>query len=271
MPESGPTRIRIAILALLLFGVAAYTAVANYRNHVVRSGLYELLEVVPLESCELARIGREHDGGYVVCANLLDQASVAYSYGIAGEDSFGCDASQTLDVDVHQYDCFDTTRYPCANGRETFHEECVGGAEATLDGRAFDSVPNHIARTGHAGEHVLVKMDIEGAEVESLLATPPETLATIDQLVLEIHSVHDPGTLEMVRYLTQHFHVADVHFNNFACKSFLGPFPAYVYEVLFVNKALDAVDVGGEVSFPNPHWSANDPGRVDCQAPMTGG
>jgi hypothetical protein len=40
----------------------------------------------------------------------------------------------------------------------------------------------------HAGERQVVKMDIEGAECEALARTPPDLLARIDELIVEVHA-----------------------------------------------------------------------------------
>lgn len=260
-----PTRLAIAGLALLAAGLVAAELVQRARYQGVRDALWEELEPVPLANCEMGRLGKDSDGGYVVCTNLLDRVKAAYSYGIAGEDSFGCAISERLGIEVHQYDCFDTTRVDCPNATAIFHEECVGARAETIDGRAFDSIANQIATSGHAGEQVFMKMDIDGGEVDSLLATGPETFARIDQIAIELHGVSNPDILAVVRHLKQHYVVADVHFNNFACKPGREPFPSSVPEVLFVHKDLAQVDPDGVVPFPNPGWFPNDPSRPDCQ------
>jgi FkbM family methyltransferase len=44
----------------------------------------------------------------------------------------------------------------------------------------------------------LVKVDVEGAELDVLEAAPPETLARIEQLTVEFHDFLDPGSLPRV-------------------------------------------------------------------------
>src|SRR6185436_11609048 len=70
--------------------------------HEVRRELLEEVWPVALKNCTLERVGKENDGGYLVCGNLLGNVRSAYSYGIAGEDSWGCDTSRRLHVTVHQ-------------------------------------------------------------------------------------------------------------------------------------------------------------------------
>ena len=90
-----------------------------------RRALFAMLQPVALTNCQLARFGEAHDGGYLMCGNLLGGVQSGYSYGIGGYDKWGCDISATLDVAVHQYDCFNTSRPRCWRGETIFHEECV--------------------------------------------------------------------------------------------------------------------------------------------------
>ena len=49
-----------------------------------RQRLFDAVQPVNVTNCTLARVGDAHDGGYLVCANLLGDVKAAYSYGIAG-------------------------------------------------------------------------------------------------------------------------------------------------------------------------------------------
>ena len=165
----------------------------------------------------------------------------AYSYGISGYDQWGCDVSRGLSVPVHQYDCFNLQRPACAGGQTVFHEECVGTEAETIDGRLFDSVENQISKNGDAGRQLVVKMDVEGAEWDSLLQANDAVFDRIDQLTIEMHmdQFQDFDRFNaVVEKLKRFFFVANLHYNNFACQEGIAPFPASVYEVLFVSKRL---------------------------------
>ena len=51
-----------------------------------REALLVAIKPVRLTNCTMRRFGNFDDGGYVMCSNLLNQAKVAYSYGIDGRD-----------------------------------------------------------------------------------------------------------------------------------------------------------------------------------------
>ena len=237
------------------------------RARQAREALFAELQPVKLRNCELARFGEKNDGGYLLCGNLLKDVGSAYSYGISGYDGWGCDVSTRLSVPVHQYDCFNTTQPSCPSGRPVFHAECVAGKRRNdEEGRLFDSLQSQFVRNGDAEKHLVVKMDVEGAEWDSILQTPDEVLARIDQLVFEFHGVSDTGRyLPVIAKLKRTFEIVHLHFNNYACVGAGAPFPAWAYEVTLVNKRLAEVDAAGKVALPSALDAPNHPAVPDCQ------
>ena len=260
-----------------LAGTAPRPAFATARSHVLltrahdrfRGELFAELQPVDLPGCRMERLGGVHDGAYLMCGNLFDGIKAGYSYGIGVADTWGCDIARRLAVPVHQYDCFDPGRPVCPGGATVFHDECIAPAQ-TRDGsgRVFDTLENQLARNGDAARRVVVKMDVEGAEWDSLLHAPAGVLERIDQLAIELHGVGEEKHVTAIRRLKQYFHVANVHFNNQACQPRLDPFPAAAYEVLFVNKQV--ANAGApRLWAPHPLDQPSDPNRADCQTPAS--
>ena len=242
----------------------------RFPSQEARDTLFAELQPVKLANCELARYGEAHDGGYLVCRNLLTEVRAAYSYGISGYDGWGCQVSSELRVPVHQYDCFDTRQPSCPRGQTIFHPECVGSSPNTdAGGRVFDSIQNQISTNGDADKHVIVKMDVEGAEWDALLKTPDSVFDKIDQLILEFHGVDKniERSQQVVLKLKEFFHVAHLHINNYSCQWGLQPFGGWAYEVTLVSKRLANVDPTAKVRLPNPLDAPNNPRAADCQAP----
>jgi hypothetical protein len=235
------------------------------RDERLRQMLFSLLQPVRLANCTLERFGEAHDGGYLMCANLLASVEAGYSYGISGYDQWGCDVSRKFNVRVHQYDCFDTRQPACPGGDMLFHAECVGTVAAEEDGRPFDTLASQITRNGDSERRLVVKVDVEGAEWDSFVLAPDWVFERIDQLVVEFHGVESERFIAAVQRLTRFFHVAHVHFNNFSCDPRLTPFPAWAYEVLFVSKKLGVVDPSGTTPGPHRLDSPNNPNAPDCQ------
>jgi hypothetical protein len=201
-----------------------------------RAELAKELKPVTLSNCEPVRVGSANDGGYAMCGNLLAGITAAYSYGIGGNDDWGCQMSTTHKIPVHQYDCFTPESAPCARGNMRLNVECVGPKTESKDGRAFDTLARQIARNGDTGKKMVVKMDIEGAEWQSILAAPDSLFASIVQMPMELHGVDAQEVLAGVRKLKRHFYLVSVHFNNFNCSDEYRPFANFAYQVLLVNK-----------------------------------
>jgi hypothetical protein len=231
----------------------------------IRQTLFDEIQPVKLANCDLERFGEPIDGGYLMCGNLLGKVGAGYSYGINGFDGWGCDMSKKVGVAVHQYDCFNTTAPLCPGGRTLFHAECVAGSARVEDGRPFDTIASQFARNGDASKRIVMKIDVEGAEWDSFLNAPDEVLQRIDQLAVEFHFVEEAKYIEVVRKLKKHFHVAHLHFNNWSCRPNLEPFPAFAYEVLFVNKQIGVVEPGGKWPGLAPMDAPNNPKTPDCQ------
>lgn len=237
----------------------------------IRQVLFTEIQPVALANCELERFGEERDGGYLMCGNLLGEVEAGYSYGISGYDGWGCDISTRLNVRVHQYDCFDTRSTSCPAGDLAFHAECVAGSPFVDDEqRRFNTLEQQFARNGDSIRRLVVKMDVEGAEWDALAALPGEALARIDQLVVEFHHVDQERFVDVMRRLKEHFHIANLHFNNYSCDHRLAPFPAWAYEVLLVNTRLARLAPGGGPPDASPLDRANTLTLPDCQpAPVS--
>ena len=230
-----------------------------------REMLYQLLRPVALSNCDLQRFGEPNDGGYLLCANLLNDVQAGYSYGINGYDQWGCDISTKRRVPVHQYDCFNTTRPVCSGGNTIFHNECVGDTAFKEEGRVFDTMQGQVVKNGDAGKSIVLKIDVEGAEWGAFLTAPDELLSRIDQIAVEFHGIDDQKSVAAVRRLQQFFEVAHIHFNNASCMSGMKPFPSWAYEVLFVNKRLAVVDPSGKSVGVHPLAAPNKTYLSDCQ------
>lgn len=253
----------------LLIVLAALEARDIYRWKAlrgIRTPLLAAIRPVRLSNCTMKRFGDAHDGGYLLCENLAGEARSAYSYGIEGRDQWGCDISRAFHLPIHEYDCFDPRRPACEGGQFDFHDECVGPGPARIDNRPFDSIANQIAKNGDAGKRLLMKVDVESAEWESFAATPDAIFQNVDQMVVEFHELDDPKYIDVIEKLKKTFYIANVHFNNYACMWWSGPFPALAYELLFVNKRLGVLDTATPMAvYPNPLDAPNDPNRRDCQ------
>jgi len=232
-----------------------------------RQALLDELHPVALQNCTLARYGSPNDGGYLMCQNLVENLGAAYSYGVGPNDDWGCDVSTRYKVPVHQYDCFDPARPTCATGKFVFHNECLAPRAERSWGRDFDSLTSQIARNGDTGKRLIVKIDIEGAEWDSIMATSDDVLNTFDQMPMELHGVDDEKFTKVVQKLKKNFYLVNLHFNNYACTPAAAPMPSVAYQVLFVNKRIGVLDQSKGTPPPSPLNAPDARGAPDCERP----
>jgi len=233
----------------------------------IRTQLLKELQPVTLKNCTLKRYGGPNDGGYLMCENLATGVHSAYSYGIDTEDVWGCDVATQFSVPIHQYDCFTEHRPACSGGTFVFHDECVGPKKEHREGQPFDTIASQIARNGDAGKPLLMKIDIEGAEWDSLMATPDEVFDTFLQMPMELHGVNDAKFVEIVRRLKQRFYLVSLHYNNHACDPGVAPLPAWAFQVLWVNKKVGVLDADAPSPAPvSPLHAPDNAANPECPA-----
>jgi len=261
----------LALTAALALQANAQEPTPKPPEKSIPEQIFEELKPVTLENCDLKRFGSINDGGYLLCDNLSEGIKSAYSYGIGPDDSLGCEVSIRYKVPVHQYDCFNPARPTCPGGKFIFHDECIGPDSKRNEKPVFDTLPNQIALNKDTGKRLIVKMDIEGAEWDSLRVVPDELLALIDQLPMEMHGVDSQIHLDTIRRLKKHFHLVNLHFNNQACTDATKPLPAWAFQALWVNKKLGVVDKSAPVPAPYSKLNTPDnPNGPDCQLAPAG-
>lgn len=232
----------------------------------LRRSLLAELQPIRLANCELQRFGEANDGGYLLCRNLLGSVGAGYSYGISGYDGWGCEISRRLNVKVHEYDCFDVTVPTCQGGNTVFHAECVADKPFTdKDGRLFDSPENQFRKNGDAAKHLVMKIDVEGAEWATFMAAPDSVIDQIDQLAVEFHGSGEQRFTDAILRLKRFFYIANLHFNNYSCDEKYAPFPSWAYEVLLVSKRLGKPDSSGAPVESSALNTPNNPQVADCQ------
>jgi hypothetical protein len=130
---------------------------------------------------ELIRIGPDGDGGYLV-PDDLDGIAHAFSPGVSTESGFEAElAERGMQVFLADHSV-DGPAVP--HPRFVFDKRFVG---CVTDATYMTLDDWHRAKLGTAQSELLLQMDIEGAEYETLLAASPELLAKFRIIVLELH------------------------------------------------------------------------------------
>lgn len=140
----------------------------------------------PVESGgDLIRLGPDGDGGYLV-PDDLDGIGYAFSPGVANQSGFEAALAAR---GMHVFMADRSVEGPAeSNAAFTFDKKFVGcvtdEAHVTLDDWKREKLP------GYTGD-LLLQMDIEGAEYETLFAAPPALLAQFRVMVIEFHDLHN--------------------------------------------------------------------------------
>lgn len=128
----------------------------------------------------------------------------------------------------------------------------------------------YLWKNGHMNEdHMLLKMDVEGAEWGAFEQVNPVLLTQFDQIVLEIHDLIKAHTdrkrmqiLGVLHKLNQTHYIVHAHGNNNSGAIALeGRLIPDVLELTFVNKQLVSVDTENVVTLPRDLDQPNDPNR----------
>jgi hypothetical protein len=163
----------------------------------------------------LIRIGPKGDGGYLV-PDDLDGIDYAFSPGVATQSGFESDlAARGMQVFLADYS---VDRPPVENARFSFQKKFVGcltnDTTMTLD--AWKEQSAH----GHGGD-LLLQMDIEGGEFDSLLNASDALLRQFRIVVVELHfleQLFNRPFFDLVsplfRKILQHHSVVHIHPNN---------------------------------------------------------
>jgi hypothetical protein len=226
----------------------------------------EELRPFEVDGMHKTRIGRNADGGYVMLEDFAATGAV-YSFGIGSDVSFDLDFA-ALGIPVFQYD--HTVEAPSdPHGRFTFERK---GLAASPDGTdTFRTLQQFLAGNGHADRRdLLLKMDIDGAELDVLCATDADTLSSFRQIVLEVHwlsRIADPDYRtrlgEALRKLNSAFTLCHVHGNNCAGLHFVdGLAVCDVLELTYVRSDL-VTRKPSQTVYPTMLDFANHPGAPD--------
>jgi hypothetical protein len=132
----------------------------------------------------LVRIGRHHDGGYVMLEGFSrDTVDAAYSFGV-GRDASWDTAIADRGIEVFLFD-HTIDRLPVSHAKCHHVRTGVTGFKQDERRRTLSAL---IADRGHAGSRRLImKMDVEGAEWDVFDEASPDAIAQFSQLVIEFH------------------------------------------------------------------------------------
>ena len=234
------------------------------------------LKPYDLPSSKRIRFGPSQDGGYVLLDKELENIEVLYSYGVGTNSDFELMFCEKYKAIARLYDhTVDTI--PVNKDFLYFKKEGVGPKET----KNLNTIENHIKENGDGKKKLILKMDVEGAEWDTLSSIPNSVLGLFEQIVVEIHNLHSfkpdykginlsksklDYKTQVIKKINASFYLYHVHANNyeplFYIKSFKVP---NVMELTFVNKKyFKSVECSKNI-FPTKFDKPNNPTRADIK------
>lgn len=176
----------------------------------------------------LIRIGGDGDGSYLV-PDDLDGVVACFSPGVADQIGFEQDLAKRWNIPSYLCDAsVDPACLALDPSRQFFTQRWIG----SFDGGQTQSLDAWVLGSKHAeAGDLLLQMDIEGAEYNSLLAASDSVLQCFRVIVIELHWLDLLGSarflnqraLPMLRKLNLAFDCVHAHANNCCGTVNLGP------------------------------------------------
>lgn len=209
-----------------------YPSKESYFKEVKR--LLQVMSVVG--GHEFIRIGRMHDGGYIMLNDFADITKV-YSFGISNDVSWEKDMA-SRGIFCHMYD-HTIDKLPEDNHLFSWKKRGIAGQD--VPAKSLYSLETLMRENGDIeNKNLILKMDVEGAEWKCLTNTSSTILDNFVQMVFEFHDVTNPSN-EYVLPVFNKLNITHVpvwlHGNNNQPAEMAGGITfAPAMEVLYLNK-----------------------------------
>ena len=220
------------------------------------------------------RLGSNGDGGYVLLNRGLQDVEVLYSYGVGANSDFEFMFCEKHNAIARLYDHTVDTM-PLKKDFLHFKKQGVGVKKSG----SVNTIENHINENGDGNKRLILKIDVEGAEWDTLLHTPNATLESFEQIAIEIHNLHSfcpdynginlaksilGQKTQVIKKLNNFFYLNHVHANNYQPLFYVNRFKLpNAMELTFVNKKYSKSAEYSKTIFPTEFDRANDPKRAD--------
>ena len=201
--------------------------------------------LIPYDYPNLKRYGSLYDGGYVISEDLLNKTEIVYSYGVGPDESWISFDRQmaNLKKTVYLYDDLKNDFWAKNDPFFVFKKEYV--SSKNIYSNIVDN--DHINNT-----NMLLKMDIEGNEYETLLNCTEHLFSHFDQLAIEVHDVVNShlepyylinaedeqkrweNKINLFNLLNKYYNLVHIHGNNNSFKTIDGV--PDVLELLYIRK-----------------------------------
>lgn len=215
---------------------------------------------------EKKRIGRNRDGGYVIAWNENLTYDLFLSGGISNDISFEEDFIKKYGKDC-VFLAYDGTipKLPKTNSNIQFFKKMITPHSNDKNTNLKDVIQN--------ANHIFLKMDIEGAEIDWLKSLTDEEMKKFRQITIEFHWNVDFSVLERINQTHSLIHLHGNNYSGINTINYQGYDQKYpkVFECTYLRKDDFQEFERCNDPIPNPLFDfPNNPKRPDitlCQEP----
>ena len=147
-----------------------------------------LKELVPYDipGSDRIRIGtKEADGGYVLLNKGLEDIDVLYSYGVGKNSDFEIMFCEKFNAIARLFD-HTVDSPPFKKDFLVFKKEGLGPNKT----KNLNTIENHINENDDQNKRLILKIDVDSAEWDTLLHIPNHVLGLFEQMAIEMHNLH---------------------------------------------------------------------------------
>jgi len=152
------------------------------------------------------RLGKDNDGGYIICEITNIQYTILLAGGIESDISFEEDFLKRY-PSVNCF-AFDGTieSLPKKNEKITFIKKNIGSENSETLTNIHDIID--------ANNNIFVKMDIEGGEIPWIASLTSEQIDKFEQIVMEFHCPFSESENEVFNKINETHYLIHFHGNN---------------------------------------------------------
>jgi hypothetical protein len=206
---------------------------------------------------KLIRIGDDSDGGYLI-PNDLDGINYCFSPGVDQTASFEFEMAKR-DISSFMID-YSVDAPPIENTMFHFEKKFLG----ITNDDVFTTLDSWVrSKNIDDGDDLLLQMDIEGAEYDTLLNTTDETILKFRIIVIEFHGLDElinPKGLQIIRStfsrLLKNHSIVHIHPNNIS--------PIVKYKGLEIPPTMEFTFLRND-RFQNSSFESNFPNLLDAK------
>ena len=192
------------------------------------------LIVYDVDICKI-RLGNKNNRGFLILNYNLNEIKVMYSYGLDNELMFESMFAKRYKSLIRLYDN-NLEKIPY-NNNFRYRKECIN-SDKNSDKHLIES---HVMKNKDLDKRKLLKINVEGAEYETILAMKLNILESFEQIIITVYNTNEnlKDLRNLLEKLNKVFYIFHIHANNVKKDSLVNQYSLpKVLEICWVRKDL---------------------------------